>query len=375
MVLKIRKVTQADLKIGMLIPWDVYGENGGLLVRKGHMVASANQIDALVERGQFEDHSETPAAPREPDSVLRKLNAAHLELQQLLNGIASSVAPAGLQRKLEDVAQLIDDALELNVDVALASILHNQTDAPYAVRHSVDTAVVAQVVARALKKPAAELRTMTLAALTMNVGMLDQAERLENVRTALPAADTQYVRAHPQASVMLLRRAGISDPDWLACVLAHHENEDASGYPVGLASERIPAGAKLIALADRYCARVSQRAGRKSMLPNAALRDILLEAKNTLDGQLAGVLIRELGIYPIGTYVRLSNGEIGVVSRKGLSSTAPHVEVIVGPRGAPLEVFLQRSTGELHSIREVLAAAQVQAPFRMEQIWGRVAAL
>ena len=113
------------------------------------------------------------------------------------------------------------------------------------------------------------------------------------------------------------------------------------------------------------------------MLPNAALRDILLE-KHTLDGQLAAVLIRELGIYPIGTFVRLLNGEIGVVSRKGLQSTTPHVESVVGPRGAPLDVFLQRDTkSELNGIREVLSTAQVGAlrpPLRMEQVWGRVAA-
>lgn len=113
---------------------------------------------------------------------------------------------------------------------------------------------------------------------------------------------------------------------------------------------------------------------------NAALRDMLLEARTTLDSNLAALMIRELGIYPIGTYVRLISGEVGVVARRGLQSTTPHVESVLGPRGAPLDLFLQRDTrNELHTIREVLTNAQVAAlaapPLRMEQVWGRAAAL
>lgn len=375
--MKIRRVTPADLKLGMLIPWNVYGENGALLVRKGHMIASANQIDYLVERGSFEDDSLPAAETREPESVLRKLNQVHLQLQALLPAIAARAASADTRRQLEELAVMVDDAVALNADVAIASVLHNQQAAPYAVRHSVDTAVVAQMAARALKLPAPQRMAMTLAALTMNVGMLEQHDRLHEAAGSLSDADQARMRAHPELGVALLKQAGVTDADWLDGVLHHHENEDGSGYPHGKAGAQIPVVAKLIALADRYCARVSERSYRKPMLPNAALRDILLE-KNTLDGQLAAVLIRELGIYPIGTYVRLLNGEIGVVSRKGVQSTTPHVESVVGPRGAPLDVFLQRDTkSELNGIREVLSTAQVRAlrpALRMEQVWGRVAA-
>jgi hypothetical protein len=107
---------------------------------------------------------------------------------------------------------------------------------------------------------------------------------------------------------------------------------------------------------------------------------MLLEARTTLDSNLAALMIRELGIYPIGTYVRMISGEVAVVSRRGLQSTTPHVESVIGPRGAPLDVFLQRDTrSELHTIREVLTNEQVAAlaapPLRMEQVWGRAAAV
>ncbi|MFA9216354.1 MAG: HD-GYP domain-containing protein [Sphingomonadaceae bacterium] len=375
--MKIRRVTPSDLKLGMLLPWNVYGANGALLVRKGHLIASANQIEYLVERGSFEDDSAVLAKEREPVSVLRTLNLVHLRLQDLLQAIAIRSAPADAVRQLEDLGVMVDQMVALHPDVAVACVLHNQQAAPYAVRHSVDTAVVAQLAARAQKLPAPQRMVLTLAALTMNVGMLEQHERLHVASAALCATEQARLRDHPALGVTLLQAAGVTDADWLQAVRYHHENEDGSGYPDGKAGGHIPLASKLIALADRYCARVSERRYRKPMLPNAALREILLE-RQTIDGQLAAVLIRELGIYPVGTYVRLQNGEIGVVSRKGLQTTAPHVEAIIGPRGAPLEVFLQRDTkSELNSIRDVLSPAQVGAmrpPLRMEQVWGRAAA-
>ncbi|WUR13133.1 HD domain-containing phosphohydrolase [[Empedobacter] haloabium] len=366
----IRRLTYGDVRLGELLPWDVCGDNGALLVRKGYVPTSDSQLDALVARGFIDDpeYRDPVAAVAEPPSVVRLLNQALTALEPLLQRI---VAGGGaVQAELEQVAALVRAAVDVNPEVAAACILHNQQAASYAVRHCIDTAVVALIVARAIKREPAEQQSMLLAALTMNVGML----QLQDERGLLTDAERSLVRAHPERGIALLRQAGVQDPVWLDCVLAHHENEDGSGYPRGLAGDAIPCPAKLIALADRYCARVSTRPYRKPMLPNAALRDILLEARHALDAQLGAVLIRELGIYPIGTYVRLLNGEVGVVARKGLNSTTPYVQTFIGPRGAKLDVFLQRDTrADLSAIRDVLSAEQVDATFRMDQVWGRAA--
>lgn len=369
--MKIRKISPSDLSVGQLLPWDVYGSGGGLLARKGHLIASVTQLDMLVERGIYEDVTEALATERDQRSVLRLLNGAQLELEAILQRIATG-NPGNAQRKLEEIAGLVTEAVALNADIAIAAILHNQQGTPYGIRHSVDTAVVAQLVAQALKKPDDDILTMTLAALTMNVGMLGEHDVMQKQAVPLTEHQKQLIRHHPQAGMVLLRQAGINHEGWLSCVLYHHENEDGTGYPGARRGPHLPESAKLIALADRYCARISLRKYRKPMAPNAALRDILLEGKTTLDSLPAAVLIRELGIYPIGTLVKLQNGEIGVVTRKGLNATAPWVTSVVGPRGAPLDPFLQRDTrNEGHAIREVLPAPQPEVEFRLSQVWGR----
>lgn len=368
-----RAIDEGELQVGAPLAWDVYGEAGGLLARKGHLIANENQAGHLLRRG-FVAVEETSARPEpQAPSVLRMLNRVNHGLKLALAEIVLGRA-GGARGRLEDVARLTTAAVDLHPDVALACILHNQCAGPYAVRHSVDTAIVALLLARALKKSPDEVMLVTLGALSMNLGMLEHQERLQASREPLSDLDHKLIRTHPEIGAAMLRAVGIDDQQWLDCVLLHHENDDGGGYPFGRRAEQIPEPARIIALADRYCARVSSRTYRSPMLPNAALRDILLAGKSPSDAQLAAVFIRELGIYPIGTFVRLLNGEIGVVTRKGRNSTTPIVDALVGPRGAPLDVIVRRDTrNDHHAIREVLNETQAAVGFRLDQLWGRVA--
>ena len=368
--MKIRRIYAGELALGLALPWDVHGETGGLLARLGHVITSENQIALLLARGVIADTSEdVPRTAREAPSALRMLNQAATGLALVLPAIAATQVVA--QEQLTPLAQLVEEAVALDADVALACILHKQGAGDFAVCHSIDTAVIVTLLARALKQDDAALRSMLLAALSMNVGMLERHAHFQQKAGPLDAAERAYIRAHPQVGVNLLRAAGVTDAVWLQAVLQHHENIDGSGYPLGIRGDEIGLAARLIMLADRYCARVSARSYRKSLLPNAALREMLSADKATLDAPLASLLVRELGIYPVGTFVKLLNGEIGVVTRKGLNATTPHVQSLVGPRGARLDVPLRRDTRvDLHAIREVLSAEQAALQFRPDQLWG-----
>jgi HD-GYP domain-containing protein (c-di-GMP phosphodiesterase class II) len=374
-----RRIKVSDVTIGQPLPWDVYDSENQLLLRKGHVVERVQQVEALMIRGLFVDTKISPrkdpvqAAPKERPSVVRLISLAHKRLERLLFNVSNE---ADAQAKILEVAQAIAFAADLNSDIALACILHNQTAGSYPVRHCIDTAVVSLLIARSLKKTPDEIKALIGAALTMNVGMLKQQDRLHDIQGPLSEQDTSFIRNHPQQSVTVLRAAGIDNEDWLSYVLMHHENEDGSGYPLGKKGADIPLNAKILSLADRYCARVSERNYRKSLLPNAALRDILVGEKDTMDPMLATIFIKELGVYPTGTFVRLENGEVGVVTGKGSKTISPIVHALIGPRGAPLSFPIKRDTSkQLFSIREVLTEDQANVRFSMQQVWGNEASL
>ncbi|QAU34285.1 HD domain-containing phosphohydrolase [Janthinobacterium sp. 17J80-10] len=376
-----RRINMTDLIIGAPLQWDVYDSTGHLLLGKGHMLVHARQLETLVERGLFIDalgesgdgKRAACAQAAETPSALRMINQVNRRLEALLVNLPNET---GAEAKLLEAANVLIRAAASEPDIALASILLNQQCGIYPVRHSIDTAIVALLVASSLHKPADEITLVTAAALTMNVGMLRLQETLQHSAAPLSAEESKTIQEHPQESARMLQHAGVAQQDWLSWVLHHHENEDGSGYPHGKHGADIPANAKLISLADRYCARVSTRNYRKSLLPNAALRDILLADKNNIDPAVASAFIRELGIYPTGTLVRLQNGEIGVVTGRGPSTTTPKVHALIGPRGAPLAQAFRRDTEkQLYAIRDVLTEEQASMRFTMQQLWGPAAAL
>jgi len=374
-----RRIAFSDIVIGQALPWDVYGSDGALLLRKGFVVTSENQVSVLIERGLFveadpasglvRDNKPIPK-PIEIPSVVHEINGIRKYLRSLLFNISTET---DVPNRIMALASHVMANAFLDPDIALGCILLNQEDI-YATRHCVDVAVVTVLIARAMKKPKEEMQLLAAAALTMNVSMLRQQEKLQSKSEALNQEERALILSHPEASVQLLRNSGVNNEDWLDWVLSHHENEDGSGYPRKKTGAATHVNAKIISIADRYCARVCTRSYRKSLLPNVALRDILIGEKNSVDPMLVALFIRELGIYPIGTFVRLENGEIGVVTGRGASSTTPYVHSLLGPRGAPLAVAIKRDTQKsLMAIREVLPREQVPIRFSMHHLWGDMA--
>ncbi|HJV82621.1 HD-GYP domain-containing protein [Noviherbaspirillum sp.] len=378
-----RRLSIADLVVGEPLPFDVYGEGNKLLLRRGYIVESERLAEELVQRGVFIDagqaerlaqaKKEAQAARLEIPSALRFINLATKRLERLLYNLNNE---DNAQGKILEVAKALSYAFDINADIAIASVFLNQAAANYAVRHCVDTALIAQLISRAMKKSPDEIQVTMAAALTMNIAMLRQQDQLENKQEPLTPSETEIIRTHAEKGVEILKQVGVTDPAWLSYVELHHENEDGSGYPLGKEIKQIPQNAKILALADRYCASVSIRRYRKTLLPSAALRDVLLPDGKPSDPMLAAYFIKELGPQPPGSFVRLQNGEIAVVTRKGKAANTPIVHSFIGPRGAPLSFPIQRDTGkELYAIRELLSGQQASLRFSMQQLWGEEAAL
>lgn len=294
-------------------------------------------------------------------SVLHGLNAACAQLGRLLAGLRDvGDAPADLR----EVARVVADAVERSPDVAIACILLNQIAGRYAVRHCIDSAVIACVLARGLGKPPLEVMTIAAAALTMNAGMMRQIENFQDRTLPLSADERALVHSHPSESAELLRCAGVGDDQWLTCVAQHHETHDGSGYPDGLRAADVAVDAKLVGMADRYCACVSARNYRRSMTPPLALAKLRADEAN--DSALVALFEQCIGAWPPGTLVRLENGETGVVAAAGT------VQVLRDAEGKAASVV--RSSADA-PIAAALHEDEARLRFSMKAVWGELAAL
>lgn len=373
-----RRITAAEIAVGSILPWDAYDGDGWLLLRRGHVIASSNQIEGLIERGLFvetdyaRDKTETGIPPdEEPPSAVSLVLEARRRLQSIC---ALSAPKENFPQQAYHIRELIREACKLNQDVALAMILLEH-QGRYSIRHSVDAAITCHVVGTALGIQEPELSATVAAALTMNISMLPLQDALQAQESPLTTEQRQAVRDHPQQSAEILRQRGVADDIWIGAVLNHHEAIDGSGYPSHKKGDEIPLPAQLVSLADVYCARISHRDYRAPLRPNAALRAIFLN-QGKVDKGLANQFIKAIGVFPTGTPVRLENGEIAIVTRRGKSTNTPHVCSVIGPRGVPLAVPIQRDTSRaLYAVREVVDRAELGAVPSMQALWGKVGAI
>lgn len=374
-----RRISISDIIIGQPIPWDAFSADGKLLLKAGEVVASENQAERMVKEGMFSEvgdvsdiEKQLPPVKNEP-SVVRILNRANWMLRKALPGLSALSNP---EAKIREIAEMVYQALELSPDVAIACIfLNQQPGGPYNFRHNTDTAVVAALVAKSMGMTKDEIITGIAAALTANLGMVDYQEHLDNKKGPLTDAERAHIRKHPEHSVEMLRNVGVSDEAWLSYVRNHHENEDGSGYPAGKKGEEIPTFAKLIGLADRYTARVTSKDYRKPALASHALKSIFLSKDKEIDPALAPYFIKEIGLYPPGSFVQLKNYEIGVVVKRGETPNHPYVMLVLTAAGMPQSGRILRKTSSPdHAVREPVHKEMAGANLGMQRFWGDLAA-
>lgn len=302
-----------------------------------------------------------------PGSVLQRLNHLNRRLERTLLDLRDQTSA---DTELRTIAGQLIGAVEQHRDIALGAVFLNQIGGTYAVRHCTEVAIVVTLIARAMGKSEPEMLIVVAAALTMNVGMVRQTEIFQGKDCALTSEERALVRRHPTDSVELLRWAGITDEQWLDCVLLHHENEDGSGYPEGRLGNEISQNAKLIGLADRYCAFVSARNYRRSLLPPMALDKLRNSPELPADPAVLLHFNEQIGAYPPGTLVRLQNGETGVVA------DASHVIALRGADGQVLTEATPRLGNATDcAIEAALHEDDARLRFTMKQIWGELAAL
>jgi len=204
---------------------------------------------------------------------------------------------------------------------------------PYSSRHALFCACVADLCARPLALDETETLALVRAALTMNVAMTELQDELVH-RERTPTLDQRrIIDRHPQQSAAWLRGGGIDDALWLEIVEQHHREA-----PAGIAFAALEPAQRLAALLHRidvFTAKLSARKTRPALLATVAARDACLGPDGRPD-EIGAALLRVLGLYPPGSFVRLASGEIGVVTRRGARANAPRVVALtaLAPRSA-----------------------------------------
>ena len=192
------------------------------------------------------------------------------------------------------------------------------------------TALVSALVAERCGWSPSARRTLVRAGLTMNIAMLDLQNTLATQTTPLTPAQRADIDSHPQRGRAMLEAAQVTCQDWLRTVEQHHVTVDGRDIPKDRTD--ISPLACMVHYTDVYLARISPRATRAAQAVNVAARDLFMKAGGA-DNPYAAAIIKEVGIYPPGSFVKLANGDTAVVTRKGATANAPLVHSLISSDG------------------------------------------
>jgi putative nucleotidyltransferase with HDIG domain len=231
----------------------------------------------------------------------------------------------------------------------------------YTFTHMVNVSILTMGQARALGIEGRLLREFGLSAMMHDIGKVRTPKEILNKPEKLSADEFVIMRRHSIEGAEILRRT--PEMPILAPVVAfeHHLRLDGTGYPEGARRSALNLGTMLCSIADVYDAMRSQRAYQGSLPTERVLTVLKQKDGKQFDPNLVRRFVQLLGIYPPGNLVKLSTGEIAVVTRVHAPDPfRPRVRVLFGRDGEPLQVPYDRNLWE--SPGGEAAATSVAAP-------------
>lgn len=220
----------------------------------------------------------------------------------------------------------------------------------YTFLHSVGVCTILTGFCHSLEYDTTRIHDLALGALLhdcgkmrINLGVLNKPARLSD-------DEFLHVKSHVMLGADLLRQLPGMSPVAFEPVEQHHERYDGSGYPRRLKGEEISEAGRMTALADVYDALTSTRVYRGALSPAEAIRRLFEWSKHHFDPQLMQAFVKSIGIYPVGTLVRLESERLGVVvEQREKSLLTPVVRVMYDARRRyylpPEDVDLSRPLG------------------------------
>lgn len=386
-----------SIRIGQPLPFPLVDEDGVLLARKSFVVESRAHLEDIVGRGRglFIDVSDSGALHRayvdQLQTLVRsekslgeiadtKLSAEALrkrvvdderidwlDLQVQTNYLLRDSNPETFQSRLVRIDDILSEQTQRNPDGTLFALIHlSATETQlYSATHAMLVSAMCSLASREVLGWSESVDAIVRrVALTMNVCMTDLQDKLA-LQVEPPTPEQRAaIDNHPKGSGDLLRTLGVGDPLWLEAVRYHHHK-----LP-GPLLDKTPAQrmARLVQRADMFAARLAPRASRVPISPAAAMQACYFDENRQVD-EAGAALIKAVGIYQPGSFVRLATDEVGVVVRRGQNTSTPRVAVVVNRSGMPTgEPIVRDTSAREHRIVASVPHREVKVKINLERM-------
>ena len=380
MTQRLVELTIDSIPIGQPLEFALRGGDGALLANKGYTIRSRSELDRLIQRGVGlrVDIDESAVAHR---AYLSRLNQMIDEDRNIVDIANTKVMIGGetyefkppmangwpdwiaYQSRLDALLRTPSRGLfiirlnqlqhELQYfltkmpDPMLLALVYLSYDEirRYSSMHSLLVWAIATLTARqVLKWDESTIESLGLAALTMNISMIEMQDKMAMQASSLSNYQEEIIEKHAELSRSMLLELGVPDPLWLDAVEYHRDNipgplsKKTMGQQMG----------RLLQRADVMAARLAPRATRQGLTVTAAMQAGYLDESKQPD-EAGSAIVMTLGIYAPGAYVQLASKEIGIVVRRvmvrpGVMGKSPVCALILNKDGYPVTTLHERDT-------------------------------
>ena len=175
----------------------------------------------------------------------------------------------------------------------------------------------------------------------IDVGMVNVPTHILAKAGPLTVNEQKLVQGHVKAGIRLVEDAGTVDHRVIEIIACHHERHSGSGYPKKLAGTDIPLTARMAGIADTYDAMITERPYRQARSSFEVIQELTDLKGSLFHPDLTEAFTQAIGIFPTGSIVELSSGEVGiVVGQNPQRRLKPQIIVVLDKHKSPYKRFI-----------------------------------
>lgn len=311
----MRKTAISLLRPGMVLGKAVYGPDGQLWLNAGVELRS-NYIASLWRTGIPYVYISDPLLG---DVVVAEVVSDEVR-SQAVKVVKETLHASRFAAKKQTI--LVNSRFSCTVENLVQEVLANKdvvvnlsdirSADDYTFYHSVNVCILALLAGVELDLQRTRLEEMGVGALLHDLGKIWIDDIILKKQGSLTPAEYEEIKKHPVFGYEILSDQKNFSPQSAKVVAQHHERCDGTGYPQRLLKEEIHLFSRLVSVADVYDALTADRPYRRAMKPHQAI-DMLTSCTLEYDCEMVRSFIKHVAAYPVGTALRLSNGDLGLV--------------------------------------------------------------
>ncbi|MGB7603971.1 MAG: HD domain-containing phosphohydrolase [Lutisporaceae bacterium] len=311
MIEKFIEVKAAELIPGDIIAKDVLSSTGTVLIKRD------TDINEKVIERLMKSYNETLFVFRK---YKNERMAISININQILideiEDIVSNTSKKFLKnnKNINQIKKVIQDIL-IN-DEVIKLMLPIRALGEDLFKHSINVALYSITVGREMHLPINKLIILGTAALLHDIGMLNVPKEILLKTSSLSENEINIIKKHPRHGFEVIQNTDKFNLEIPTIILQHHEKYDGTGYPNKLKNDKIHSMAKIINICDVFDAVTSERPYRSKFDKYESIELLMSDRDYYSNPDIIQALIKSISMYPYGQWIKLSTGEIGIVSEE-----------------------------------------------------------